>query len=205
MLNWERAGAILSLFIPAVWQEHARSSSLFPQIFWDDCGHVLLASLAAISLNGVFGDTNRNLAPFDVTAQSVEEEIDRLYERARSSSKEADYVHAIQLMDQCLEKAEKAFGANDPKVAMILNELGLIFLEQKDLDGALPLLERSLVIREKHVGPHHRDVAATVNNLASLYQQRGDYQRALPLFERSLAIWEEVLGKDHPDVATSLN
>jgi hypothetical protein len=37
MLNLERAGAILSLFIPAVWQEHARSSSPFPQILWDDC------------------------------------------------------------------------------------------------------------------------------------------------------------------------
>ena len=37
MLNLERAGAILSLFIPAVWQEHAKSSSPFPQIFWDDC------------------------------------------------------------------------------------------------------------------------------------------------------------------------
>src|SRR3989442_3260340 len=37
MLNWERAGAILSLFIPAVWQEHAKSSSPFPQILWDDC------------------------------------------------------------------------------------------------------------------------------------------------------------------------
>src|SRR5439155_14442789 len=37
MLNWERAGAILSLFIPAVWQEHAKSSSPFPQFLWDDC------------------------------------------------------------------------------------------------------------------------------------------------------------------------
>src|SRR3989442_5328419 len=37
MLNWERAGAILSLFMPAVWQEPAKSSSPFPQILWDDC------------------------------------------------------------------------------------------------------------------------------------------------------------------------
>ena len=37
MLNLERAEAILSLFIPAVWQEHARSSSPFPQILWDGC------------------------------------------------------------------------------------------------------------------------------------------------------------------------
>src|SRR5207245_9294042 len=40
MLNWERAGAILSLFMPAVWQEHAKSSSPFPQILWDDCESV---------------------------------------------------------------------------------------------------------------------------------------------------------------------
>jgi prepilin-type processing-associated H-X9-DG protein len=42
MLNLERAGAILSLFIPAVWQEHARSSSPFLQILWDACEKNLL-------------------------------------------------------------------------------------------------------------------------------------------------------------------
>jgi len=37
MLNLERAGAVLSLFIPAVWQEHAKSSSPFLQFLWDGC------------------------------------------------------------------------------------------------------------------------------------------------------------------------
>ena len=39
MLNLERAGAILSLFIPAVWQEYAKSSSPFSQILWDGCDY----------------------------------------------------------------------------------------------------------------------------------------------------------------------
>src|SRR5439155_3650020 len=51
MLNWERAGAILSLFIPAVWQEHARSSSPFPQILWDDCDHNELLCSFAVNWN----------------------------------------------------------------------------------------------------------------------------------------------------------
>ncbi len=35
MLHLDRAGDILSLFIPAVWQENAKSSSPFYQILWD--------------------------------------------------------------------------------------------------------------------------------------------------------------------------
>ena len=50
MLNLERAGGILSLFIPAVWQEHARSSSPFPQILWDACE--CFAKLNGDFLNG---------------------------------------------------------------------------------------------------------------------------------------------------------
>jgi hypothetical protein len=42
MLNLERAGAILSLFIPAVWQEHAKSSSPFSQILWDACDNGIM-------------------------------------------------------------------------------------------------------------------------------------------------------------------
>jgi hypothetical protein len=33
----ERAGALLSLFIPAVWQENAKWSSPFSQNLWDAC------------------------------------------------------------------------------------------------------------------------------------------------------------------------
>jgi hypothetical protein len=46
MLNLERAGAILSLFIPAVWQEHAKSSSPFSQFLWDGCENYLLVPSA---------------------------------------------------------------------------------------------------------------------------------------------------------------
>src|SRR5467141_4272303 len=64
MLNSERAGAILSLFIPAVWQEHARSSSPFLQIFWDACDFV---SNTAFFSSGTVGAD-----PCDVNADPCE-------------------------------------------------------------------------------------------------------------------------------------
>ena len=64
MLNLERAGAILSLFIPAVWQEHARSSSPFLQIFWDACDYRTLVGAQGTTLRYERHESNSVLVQF---------------------------------------------------------------------------------------------------------------------------------------------
>jgi len=49
MLSLDRAGAFLSLFIPAVWQENRKSSSPFPQILWEACVIMIIAAFAGVN------------------------------------------------------------------------------------------------------------------------------------------------------------
>jgi hypothetical protein len=70
----ERAGAILSLFIPAVWQEHAKSSSPFSQILWDAC--VLPKNCPPINADYVF-HSERIIAELKCLADDNSDSIKR--------------------------------------------------------------------------------------------------------------------------------
>ena len=100
---------------------------------------------------------------------------------------------------------EKALGPDHPDVAISLNNLAALLMDQAQYAEAEPLYRRSLAINEKALGLDHPDVAMSLNNLAGLLDDQGQYTAAEPLYRRSLAIREKVLGPDHPDVAISLN
>jgi tetratricopeptide (TPR) repeat protein len=117
----------------------------------------------------------------------------------------AEYSKAEPLYQRSVAIREKALGKDHPEVAVLLNNLALLYRIQGHYAEAEPLYQRSLVILEKALGKDHPNVANSLNNLAFLYYAQGHYAEAEPLFQRSLAIWEKALGNDHPDVATSLN
>lgn len=109
------------------------------------------------------------------------------------------------LYERSLAISEKALGPDHPDVAIILNNIGMLYNTQGRYEAVLPLYEWSLAIREKTLGLGHPDVAQSLNNIAVLYNTQGQYEKAEPLYMRSLAIREETLGPDHPDVAKSLD
>ncbi|MCH8805465.1 MAG: tetratricopeptide repeat protein, partial [Planctomycetes bacterium] len=114
------------------------------------------------------------------------------------------YAEAEKLYKLSVTEAEN-FGRTDPRLALSLNNLAMLYDTQGKYDQAEPLFKRSLAINEKALGPEHPDVAASLNNLAELYRVQGKYDQAEPLYKRSLAIKEKALGPEHPDVALGLN
>ena len=102
-------------------------------------------------------------------------------------------------------KAAEAFGTQDPRYAVSLNNLALLYKTRGRYGDAEPLYKQSLGIEEKALGPEHPSVATSLNNLAALYKARGRYGDAEPLYNQSLGIMEKALGPEHPHVAISLN
>jgi tetratricopeptide (TPR) repeat protein len=100
--------------------------------------------------------------------------------------------------------ADATLGQEHPNVAILLQNLGMLYQADRKYAEAEPLLKRSLTIREKALGPDHPDVASSLNNLAELHRAQAKYAKAEPLFKRSLAIMEKALGPEHPEVAGSL-
>jgi tetratricopeptide (TPR) repeat protein len=64
-------------------------------------------------------------------------------------------------------------GKDHPDVANSLNNLALIYDEEKRYSDSEPLYKRVLEIREKSFGPDHPEVAKSLENLALLYVIEG--------------------------------
>jgi tetratricopeptide (TPR) repeat protein len=121
----------------------------------------------------------------------------------RAAYKRGDYADAEQIFLRALETAE-TFGRDDARIALTLNDLGLLFKAQGRYGEAETALERALPIMEKALGPEHRDVAANLNNLADLFSVQGRYGEAEPLYRGALVVFEKARGPQHSDVATTL-
>jgi tetratricopeptide (TPR) repeat protein len=113
----------------------------------------------------------------------------------------ARYDGAERLLRRAVAIAEKTLGAEDQKVADLLNDLGVVHKRQERFADAEAAYRRALSISEKSLGPDHPAVATLYHNLGKLEHARGRYALGEPLARRSLAINRKALGVDHPHVA----
>jgi tetratricopeptide (TPR) repeat protein len=131
----------------------------------------------------------------------------------------ADLEGAKAAFERALKIDEATFGSEHHKMAVRVNDLGLVLhdrgLEMRargremdaldHLQAARADFERALRIDEATLGPDHSDVARDVNNLGRALMELGELQKARVDFERALRIDEAALGPDHPHVARDLN
>ena len=115
------------------------------------------------------------------------------------------WTHQALLRCETSEFFSILLGPDHIRVALSLNNLAELYVNEGKYAEAEPLLKRSLTTHEKVLGPDNVHVAPILNNLAKVYWIEAKYSDAEPLLKRSLAIYEEVLGPDHPDVALSLH
>lgn len=114
------------------------------------------------------------------------------------------YDMAIAYQMKVLEIARSAPGFDDLQVAMILDQLGAIYVVQEDDEKAKSSLLESLQLREKILGDRHLLVVMSLNKLASLAVRQEQSTIAESLLKRSLDIAREVSGPRHANSATML-
>lgn len=90
------------------------------------------------------------------------------------------------------------------KVAIALNNLGMVYKSLGQYGEAKDCLERALAIEEKAYGPEHPEVARDLNNLGLVYDNLQEYDEAKTRFERALTILKNKFGSEHPRVAMVL-
>ncbi|XP_040209039.1 nephrocystin-3 [Rana temporaria] len=105
------------------------------------------------------------------------------------------------LRRRALQLEELTLGKDTADNARTLNELGVLYYLQNNLETAEMFLERSLEMRERVLGPDHPDCAQSLNNLAALYNEKKQYDKAEELYERALDIRKRALSPDHPSLA----
>lgn len=116
-----------------------------------------------------------------------------------------DYASAEAYQLAVVEKARSRFSGDDPQLAVILDELGIIYIAQNRYTEAGALLEQSLVIREQALGKMHPSLAKGLNDLAGLAMKGGRFDEAEQLLKRMLHILETSAGTDDPDTAMAIH
>lgn len=123
--------------------------------------------------------------------------LDLLSEAMRKEGKSHD-PEALSVCLRALAIRERLLPADDPSIAVSLENLGGLHLANGDLDKARPPLERALAIRTRALGPRHPDVAWSLIWLANLELSAAREDTARVLVERAVAIQDSTLRDDDP-------
>ncbi len=115
-----------------------------------------------------------------------------------------DYSRAVALLEQVLPIEENHLGPEAPKLAILLNNLAVLYQATHRPTDAEPLFKRALSIDEKSYGPDHPDLLGDLASLASLYRNMNRFAEEVPIMQRVLTIEERSHGPNPPDVAGDL-
>ncbi|XP_010767000.1 nephrocystin-3-like [Notothenia coriiceps] len=141
--------------------------------------------------------------------QNKYEQAEKLRKRSvkirQKTARQKGHMYGFTLLRRrALQLEELTLGTDSADSAKTLNELGVLYYLQNNLDAAKLFLTRSLETRQRVLGPDHPDCAQSLNNLAALHTERREYETAEDMYERALDIRKRALSPDHPSLAYTL-
>lgn len=104
------------------------------------------------------------------------------------------YGGAADACQVALELQQQHLHWNKSEVAEVMNEFGMVLVQQGKFQEAEPLLRQALFLQGKH---DYLQQANTLSNLAELLYLRREYPEAEQAFLQALEIRERVLGARH--------
>jgi tetratricopeptide (TPR) repeat protein len=138
------------------------------------------------------GTRDADLARLAVRAQVALAGIDRTL---------GAYADAERGFEAALRAARRRFGARDPLVPGILNNLGVLRKAEGRYDEAEALYRRALELLDRR----DRESRATLaHNLGGIEHARGRFARAEPHARRSVELRSKLHGARHPAVAADM-
>ncbi|XP_078055420.1 nephrocystin-3 isoform X2 [Mustelus asterias] len=138
--------------------------------------------------------------------QNKYEQVEPLRKRSmkirQKVSRQKGNMHGFAVLRRrVLQLEELTLGTESADTARILNELGVLYYLQNNIETAEIFFKRSLEMRERTLGCDHPDCAQSLNNLAALHNEKKEHEKAEELYERALDIRCAALAPDHPSVA----
>ena len=97
---------------------------------------------------------------------------------------------AREIWQETLELALRVYDPDSPQVGTLKNNLGLLLLEDGELDAAEPLLRDALASDRKHRSEEFDDLAYPLHNLGYLLLTQGQMPEAEALLREALPIAE---------------
>ncbi|MEM9456156.1 MAG: tetratricopeptide repeat protein [Myxococcota bacterium] len=109
---------------------------------------------------------------------------------------QGQYAAAQKHLERALalyETTQSPEDPEDPEIAKILNELGIVARHRGRRKRARRQHERALALQERVLGLDHPELTDSLNSLGDLFAESGQWAKARPYYERSLAIGKRML------------
>jgi tetratricopeptide (TPR) repeat protein len=119
---------------------------------------------------------------------------------ARHWRAQGDYDRAEPLFQRAVQLAEQLPAQDPADLAPILNQFGVLYLDQNRPDDADRLLVRTLMLwRRSMVPDNHPVIGFVLRDLGRMALQRGNEEEAVDLTERAVSILQAKLPLTHPE------
>lgn len=112
---------------------------------------------------------------------------ERLFDAGQEALAQGRYAEAEKKFLAAVEAAE-AFGGDDSRLGVTLNNLAVAYHDQGKLDEAEPLYKQAIKVYERTLGLGHPEVATTLENYAGLLRDTGREDEAEKAASRAAAI-----------------
>ncbi|MEZ5938681.1 MAG: serine/threonine-protein kinase [Hyphomonadaceae bacterium] len=163
--------------------------------------------MAAWSYDGDWAkqrDAFRQALPRAVAAGSLNGEIEARDGLARALNELGDSEDAEAEARKAVALAEEGYGADHPRLALSLSDLGRILVDRGKTTEAIAVHERALKISEAAFGADNASTLSHRNNLAVALSEAGRQSEAIDALEDVLAIRIRLEGSDSRGVGDVL-
>ena len=117
----------------------------------------------------------------------------------------ADYDKALSYYNRALHQSCIQYGKDSEWVAVVYNNIGVVYYQQGKYSKALECLQKASKITENTLGAEHSYMATPYINIGNIYVRQGDYKKAVEIYSKSLEITENALGLKNTIVAACNN
>jgi eukaryotic-like serine/threonine-protein kinase len=115
---------------------------------------------------------------------------------ANSYRAKGDFAASENVLQEMLRERLKLYEPDSEMVALVRNELAVIYHSQGRLAQAREQMQLSLASARANLGEDSLSFGVSLNNLASVLEELGEYAEAEPLLRQSLAIAEKNAAED---------
>jgi len=115
------------------------------------------------------------------------------------------YQNAQSIYKDIYHKLKRKWGPGHLVSEAVINNIGGIYLQQKDYVKAESFYKDALEIAIKHKDEAPESYARTLNNIAVLYKTIDEYAKAESFYYSALQMNEQIYGPNHVNVGASQN
>lgn len=124
---------------------------------------------------------------------------------AANAPGDAPRLPIADLVEKAADSIETMFAGQPTREAAVRNEVGTIYYNLGDADGAAEQFLLALQLWESQLGPEHPDTLKAVNNLGQSRSRQNRREEAEALYRRALDGRRRVLGNDDPFTLVTMN